>query len=88
MALVAVTEVRGGVLGPLVRLREDHPVGVAAVDVGAELLQERMGLREVLAVRSLALEEVRHRVQTHAVDAHVHPVLEHLVDGPDTAGLS
>ena len=41
-----------------------------------------MGLREVLAVRALALEEVGHGVEAHAVDAHLQP----LVDGPQHGG--
>ena len=39
----------------------------------AHLLQERMRLGQVFAVRTLALEEVGNRVQPHAVDAAVEP---------------
>ena len=83
VALVAVTEVRRGVLGPLVRLGQQHAVVVVLVDVGPQLTQERVGLGQVLAVGALTLEQVRHRVQTHAVDAHVHPVVHDLVDRRD-----
>jgi hypothetical protein len=77
VALVAVAEVRRGVRRPLVGLREQHPVLEVGVDVRAQLLEERVGLLEVLAARSLALVEVRHRVEPHAVDAHLHPEVDH-----------
>ena len=76
LALVAVAEVRGRVLGPLVRLGEEHAVGEAAVDRAADLLQEVVRLLEVLAARALALEQVRHRVEAQPVDTHLEPVLD------------
>ena len=59
VALVAVAEVGGRVLRPLVRLGEQHPVREPLVDVGAQLAQERVRLGQVLAVRALALVQVR-----------------------------
>ncbi len=82
VALVAVAEVGGSVLGPLVRLGEEHPVLVPLVDVAAQRLQVLVGLREVLAVRALTLVEVGHRVEPHPVDAHVEPELGDLLDLP------
>ena len=70
VALVAVAEVGGGVLGPLVGLGEQHAVRVAGVDVLAQPLQEVVGLGQVLAVGALALEQVRHGVEAQTVDAH------------------
>ena len=63
VALVAVAEVLGGVLGPLIRLREQHAVLEALIDVGAKPLEERVRLGEVLAVGAVPLVQVRHRVQ-------------------------
>ncbi len=76
VALVARAEVLDRVLRPLVGLGEEHPVLVAPVDVGAELLQVGVGLGQVLAVRALALEEVGDGVEAHAVDPHVEPEVE------------
>ena len=76
VALVAVAEVGGGVLGPLVRLGEQHPVLEARVDVRAQLLEEGVGLRQVLAVRPFGLVEVRHGVEPQPVDAHVEPEVD------------
>ena len=45
MALVAVAEVVDDVLGPLVRLREQHAVGVVRVDLGSDALEERVRRR-------------------------------------------
>jgi hypothetical protein len=73
VALVAVAEVLDHVLGPLVRLGEEHPVWVARVDFGTHALEIVVGLGEVLAVRAVALVEVRHRVEPEAVDAEVEP---------------
>ena len=49
---------------------------IVLVDMGAELLQECVRLRQVLAIRALALEQVRHRVEPQAVDAHLQPEFE------------
>ena len=56
MAPVAPAEVRRRVLGPLVRLREQHAVVVALVHAPADLLDELIGFREVLAGRSFPFE--------------------------------
>ena len=73
MALVAVAEVLDDVLGPLVRLGEQHAVRVVRVDLGTHASQVLVGLGQVLAVRAVALVEVRHRVEAEAVDAEVEP---------------
>ena len=56
-----------------------------AVDVRAQLPQEGVRLGQVLAVRPLALVEVRHGIQPHAIHAHLQPEIddpeELLVDG-------
>ena len=56
--------------------------GEALVDVGAQLLQERVGLGQVLAVRALALVQVRHGVEAQAVDAHLEPEVDHRAHAP------
>ena len=66
------------VLRPLVRLGEQHAVGVARVDLGADALQVLVRLGEVLAVRPLALEEIGHGVEPEAVDAEVEPEAQHV----------
>ncbi len=78
MAFVAVAEVLDDVLRPLVRLGEEDAVGVARVDLGADALEVRVRLREVLAVRPFALEEVRHGVEAEAVDPEVEPEAQHI----------
>ena len=74
VALVAVgAEVVDDVLGPLVRLGEQHPAGVLVVDDLADAAQVLVGLGEVLAVGAVALEQVRHGVEAEAVEAEVEP---------------
>ncbi|GBD19375.1 hypothetical protein HRbin27_01881 [bacterium HR27] len=45
VALVTVAEVGDSIFRPLIRLGEEHPVPVAAVDVAAEFLEERVRFR-------------------------------------------
>ena len=47
-----------------------------------------MGLRQVFATGTLALVEVRHRVQAQPVHAQVQPEIEHLMTSSCTSGLS
>ena len=81
MALVALAEILCRLLRPLVGLRQQHPVGIAGVERRADLLDDRVGLGKVLAVRAVALDQVGNRVEAQAVDAHVEPVAHHLDDG-------
>ena len=85
VALVAagleVPEVVHDVGGPLVRLGQQHASRIPLVDVLAHLAQHRVGLREVLAVRPLALVEVGDRVEAEAVDAEVQPERQGVEDG-------
>ena len=78
VALVPLAEVLDDVLRPLVRLREQHAVGIAGVDLGAEPFQVLVRLRQVLAVRPLGLVEVRHGVESEAVDPEIEPEAQHV----------
>ena len=51
----------------------------------AQLLDHRVGFRQVLAVGALALAQVRDRVEPHAVDAHVEPEPHDLMTAPTCA---
>ena len=73
VAAASVAEVVDDVRGPLVGLGEQHAVGVLGVDHLADLLEELVRLREVLAVGALLLEQVGHGVEPEAVDAEVEP---------------
>jgi hypothetical protein len=83
VALVAVAEVGDGVLRPLIGLGQQHPVGIALVDVGAQALQRRVRLGQVLATGALALVEVGHGVEAQPVDAQLEPEVEHPRDGAE-----
>ncbi len=48
VALVAIPEVGGCVLGPLIGLGEEHSTVVFGVDPGSQLPEEGMGLGKVL----------------------------------------
>ena len=76
VAFVSFAEIRGRVLGPLVGLGEEHPVGEVPLDVAAQRLQKGVGLREVLAARAFPLVEVRDRVEAHSVHAEAEPEVE------------
>jgi hypothetical protein len=76
VALVAGAEVRGGVGRPLVGLGQEHPIGVARVDVGPQRAQERVGLGQVLAGGAVALVQVGDGVEPDPVDAAAEPEVE------------
>ncbi len=77
VALVAagdrVAEVLHHVGRPLVGLREQDPVGVEPVHLGPDPLEIGVGLRQVLAVGALLLEQVGDGVEPETVDAEVEP---------------
>ena len=73
VALVAVPEIGAHVGRPLVRFGQEHAIRVAGCRARRGSLEYRVRLRQVLAVRALALEEVRHRVEPQAVHAQVEP---------------
>jgi hypothetical protein len=78
MAFVFVAEVFLYVFRPLVRFGEQHPVRILGVDGRANLLQDRVRLRQILVVRAFAFDEIRHGIQPQTVDAHVEPEAHHL----------
>ena len=78
VALVPVPEVCNHVLGPLVGLGQEHPVGIVRVDLRAHALQVLVRARQVLAVRPLLLVEVGHRVEAEAVEPDVEPEAQDL----------
>ena len=80
VAFVAIAEIGPRILGPLVGLRQEQPVWIVLFHFGAELLQHRVRLRQVLVVGAVALDQVRDRVETQPVDAHIQPVVKELLD--------
>ena len=83
----AESEVVDDVLGPLVRLGEEHFARVLGVDRSAQVGEKAMRLRQVLAVGALALVEVWHGVEPEAVHAQVEPEPAHVDDlGAHLAG--
>ena len=72
VAFVAVAEIVLGVLRPLIGLGEQHAVRDSVASSSARMsLQDLVGLRQVLVVRALALDQVGHGVEPQAVDAEV-----------------
>ena len=80
-------EVLADVLGPLIRLGEQHAVRVVAVDLGADLFHDGVRLGQVLVVRALPLAEIGDRVEPQAVDSHVEPVPHRADHGFDDLGI-
>ena len=50
------------------------------VDLGADALQHGVGLRQVLVVGAVALDQIRDRVEAQPVDAHLEPELQDAQD--------
>ena len=85
LALVTVTEVLDDVVRPLIGLAQQDTSRVLLVDHRAQLFEDLVGSRQVLAARSLGLDEVGDGVETETVDAQVHPEsdgVEHLLHDP------
>ena len=80
VAFVAVAEVGADVGRPLVGLGEEHAVLVVLVEPAAHALEHVVRLREVLARRSLALDEIGDRVEAQAVHAEIQPEAHDLDD--------
>ena len=81
VAFVAVAEVGGHVRRPQVRFGQQHPVGIARVQLAPKLAQHVVRLRQVRAGRAVALDQVRHGIEPHAVDALVEPEAHHARHG-------
>ncbi len=81
VALVAVAEILAHVLGPLVRLGEQHPILVLRVDGAPEAFHDGVRLGQILVHRAVAHAEVRNRVEPQAVDAEIEPMLHDANDG-------
>ncbi len=81
VALVTLAEVVNDVGWPLVGLGEQNPPGKGSVHLGAQPLEEGVGLRQVLAVRAVPFAEVGHGVETEAVEADLEPEGHHVEHG-------
>ena len=73
VAFVAVAEVLAHVLRPLVGLGQQHAVLVVRVDDGAHLLDDVVGLRQVLVGGALAHAKIGNGVEAQPVHADVQP---------------
>lgn len=80
VALVAAAEIMDDVLGPLICLRQEHPVLEMSVHVPAKLPDNLMGFVEVFVVGALTFAEVGHGIQPQAVHAQAKPEIQDLGD--------
>ncbi len=77
MAFVAIAKIIAHILRPLVGFREQHASMVARVDIGTHVPDHGVRLRQILVARPFAHAQVRHCVETHAVDSLVEPETHH-----------
>jgi hypothetical protein len=63
VAFVALAEIGVDVFRPLIGLGQKELARRIGVELGPDLLDDRVGLREVLVVRSFALAEIGDGVQ-------------------------
>jgi hypothetical protein len=87
VAFVAVAEIGVHVFRPLIGLGEKELARRIGVELGPDLLDDRVGLREVLVVRSFALAEIGDGVQAEAVDPEIQPAPHRLHDGQEHARI-
>ena len=77
VTFVTIAEVGPHVRWQLVRFSEQHPIGSPGVYVFPDCLDDGVCLEEVLAGRAVALDQVRHRIETKPVDTQIQPEVEH-----------
>ena len=82
VTFIAFPKVGVGVVRPLVGLRQQHAIGIGGVHAPAEILQEGVRFRQVLAACTLPFVEIGHSIQAQAVHAHVQPEVQHLKKRP------
>ena len=87
VALVAIAEIFGGVLRPLVGFGEQHAVGIMRVDFSADFLDDGVRLGQILAIRAVALHEVGDRVEAQSIHAHVEPEPHRVENGLEHFGI-
>ena len=87
VALVAVAEIGARVLRPLVRLGQQHPAVVMLVQIGADRLEDRVGLRQVLVVGAVAFHQIGDRVKPQTVHALVQPEMHDLQNAGHHVGV-
>ncbi len=73
VAFVALAEIGARVLRPLIGFGQQHAVGIGGVEIGADLLQDIVRLRQVLVVGAVALHQIGNGVEPQPVDAHLQP---------------
>ena len=76
VALVVVAEIVLGVFRPLVCFGQQHTVRIVRIHLGPDLLQHRVGFRQVLVVGTLALDQIWDGVQAQPVHAEIQPVAQ------------
>ncbi len=81
MAQITFAKVCRGIFGPLVRLCQKHSVPVLTIYMSPQSLQERVRLRQILAVGALTHIEVRDSVQPKTVNTHLKPEVNDLEYG-------
>jgi hypothetical protein len=74
---VHVAKIQLGIFRPLIGFGQQHAVRVIGIDLGPDLLEDLMSLRQVLVVGTVAFDQVGNGVQAQAIDAHVQPVAHH-----------
>ena len=78
VAFVAAAEIFLHVLRPLIGLGQQHLALGIGVELAAQLLDDGVGLGQILVVGAVALAQIGDGVETEAVDAGIEPALHHL----------
>ena len=82
LTLIPVAKVSDRIFGPLIGFGKQHTISKPLIDLLTKVLQKLVGIREVLAIRTIALVQVWHRVQSHAIHTHSEPKVD---DGQQAA---
>ena len=75
---IAVAEIWAKIGGPLIGLGQQHPARELFIEFFSQVLQNFVGLGQILTIRTFAFDEVWNRVQAEGVNAHFQPELHHI----------
>src|SRR5260370_35899656 len=78
MEFISGPEIWAKVRRPVMCLCQKHPVGELLIDFSPQLLQNIVGLWQVLTICSLPFHQIWHRIESEAIHTQLQPELHHI----------
>src|SRR5258706_6690868 len=78
MEFIFVAEIWAKISRPLISLCQKHSPRELPIDFSPQLLQDVVGLRQVLTICALPFHQVRNRVEPEGIHTHLQPKPHHI----------